>query len=263
MNSSITPPQDVPGLFRFVQEFGGSKYNVQMQPELSQRYEELKSNAKIEVLELSEALEMSLSIRRKPLEQIAKFNGHMPLTMSDQDCIAEFGQSLSANKREDLLFIMAQCCKVVLNIQKAIGQDLNMLKKVYQLRAWQAQQEGQEEIPYSLEAGKKAFTKIQRNFNAALEILHDEREPSKSPLYVTVSLENDSTIKTPLPIRAIDVALELANNLQRCPLYQELITELQKRHKQELVTDRAKANKTEVNWSEQFEQAGLRGLPHE
>jgi hypothetical protein len=258
VNTRNGPPKDVPGLFRFVQEFGGRKYKAFMQPELSKKYDELKFNAEARELNLSNALDISLRISPESLERLVQYNRHILLAMSDEDCMEEFGESLSSESKEGLLFMMHQCCKVVLNIQQALGKELSVLM---QKSFISSNMDGENESSRLNES--EALKILTKRFATSLEILSNSRKTPQKPLHVSLEYDDGKKEKSLLTLRAIDVALELANQLQRCPFKKELSDELETRHHQELIVERDKKNLSPVNWSEQFEQAGLKNLPIE
>ncbi len=250
------PPKNVPGIFYFVQEFGGEKYEAFMQPELAKKYDELKINAEARDLILSNALDISLRISPEALERLVSFNRHILLLMSHEDSLEEFGESLSLESKEGLIFMMQECCKVVLNFQKALGHELSAL---IQKPSTNANADGENKSPSSIDA--KALKALEKRFTRALEILSKSRKPKRHPLAVMVELNDGKKERVLLTVRAIEVALELATRLQRCPSRKELIEELVTRHHQELISDRDKKNRSDINWSEQLEAAGLKKLP--
>lgn len=256
MNTRNESPKDVPGLFRFVQEFGGNKYKAYMQPELAKKYDELNLNAEARDLNLSNALDISLRISPESLERLVRHNRHILLAMSDEECLVEFNESLSPESKEGLLFMMHQCCKVVLNIQQSLGKELSILMQKSLLPPNMG---GENELSHLSES--EAVRILKHRFATSLEILSNSRKTPQRPLFVSIEYAEGKKDKVLLTVRAIDVALELANELQRCPIKKELSDELEARHHQELVVERDKKNLSPVNWSDQFEQAGLKNLP--
>jgi hypothetical protein len=280
MDQDRRPPKDIPGLITFEQKFGATTYEALMHTDLAKRYNELKANTEAKSFDLANALAHAPKIYRERLDDIIENNVHFSLMASEEyalderidlfdpemkkstGCQSESSdkrqkdKSLAPERKQSQLCVMAQCCNVVLNIQKSIGQELAVLMQKPDLST-----NDNISIGKVSPEKEKARRILKQKFATALEIILMERTSDKSYLPVTVKLEDGRTEEIPLVIRAIDVALELANKMQRCPRRAELIAELESRHRQELIVERDKDNLSPVNWSDQLKQAGLQKLP--
>lgn len=238
------PPPTIPGLFHFVPKLTGG-YVAEMEPELYQRYFELRTNAKVEHERLAWALDISSKISPQGLDYLVKKNGWLLLAVSEEECEIEYGVRVNPESRTNQLSVMVQCCQVVLELQRTIGESL---KPLLDVRSTCSQQD-------------KAAKLLLAKFRKYLSVLQYQAASHQGGTHVTHPLADGSTIKIPLTVAAIQVAIELATKQLKAPFKHEVSKTLEDRCRSDLIESRDKENLSPINWPDVFKQAGLKGLP--
>lgn len=238
------PPPTIPGLFHFAPQFTGG-YAAKMEPELDERYLQLRVNANPDVCDLAWILDVSQKISPSALDLLVLNNGTIMLAMTDEECETEFGERIDPAAREHQVFVMAQCCRVVLEMQRAIGSHLALLT------------DAKAASPERSQARKTLLNM----FSKSLTLLHNGSLVHGRTTFVTQTRTDGSINKIPLTVAAIEVAQELATRFLKAPLKRQVISALEQKYKSDLVTSRDQKNEAKINWSDVYTQAGLENLP--
>ncbi|MBN8422449.1 MAG: hypothetical protein J0L73_26275 [Verrucomicrobia bacterium] len=238
------PPPSIPGLFHFKWQINGS-YAAELEPELHQRLVELRTNAKLDDQDLAWALDISSKIPSQGLDYLVNKNAWLMLAMSDDDCENEFGKRVDPESRGSQMSVMAQCCRVVLEMQRTIGSPLTLLMDETKTNSQR-------------DAASKL---VMSKFRKSLSIIQNQRTAHKKATHVTRTRPDGSTFMIPLTVAAIEVAQDLATGI--LPFKIEVQRTLEEKYKSDLVTIRDQSNRATINWSDVFERAGLKRLPVE
>ncbi|MCF7790199.1 MAG: hypothetical protein K9N47_29035 [Prosthecobacter sp.] len=241
------PPRDVHGLFYFEWSLSG-KYEARLQPELARRYEELKTQLKALDFDLAWALDISTKISQKGVDSWVNGDGGLKMSISDEDYFGEYGEpapkDLHTKKiirapyfREGLSTIAKQCCQVVFELQRTLGQDLTQL----------------------MESEEKAVKKakqlcLKKKFAKALSLLSNNTKPHGNSVIVETTFDDDKIERVPLAAKAIIVALKLTNRHLELKLPAKKDVEIAL---EALYPD---LKNYSPNWSSIFKQSGLNKL---
>jgi hypothetical protein len=248
MKTSNHPPADVQGLFRFEWCVSG-KFEARLQPELAQRYQELRAHAKSQDFDLAWALDISSKITKKGVDNWANGDGSLLMSMSDEEYLSEYGEHtpkvLSERRitnipyfRDGLTTTAKQCCQVVFELQRSIGPELKKLM----------------ESGAEVASKKDALRSLKKRFSKALSLLHEGKKPHGKSLMVEVTLSDNKIERIPLAARAIEVALDLATQHLKLPAKKDVEIALEAQYPE--------LTKLSLNWSSIHKQAGLSGLPN-
>lgn len=242
--NALPPPPTIPGLFHFTWQIDGN-YAAELEPELHQRLVELRTNANLEDQDLAWALDISSKIPFQGLDYLVNKNAWIMLAMSDEDCENEFGKRVDPESRDSQMSIMAQCCRVVLEMQRTIGSSLKLLMDETKTNSQR----------------DSASKLVMSKFRKSLSLIQNQRTAHKKAIHVTRPLPDGSTVMIPLTVAAIEVAQELATGILKAPFKIDVQRTLEEKYKSDLITSRDQSNRAPINWSDVFERAGLKGLP--
>ncbi|MBB5033751.1 hypothetical protein [Prosthecobacter vanneervenii] len=229
-----TAPQNVPGLFIFDLGFNG-QYEARLHPDLQSKYDKLSLKAGVEVQMLSWALSLVPKISSSNLDLLIPQNLYRIFQLPDQESQEEFGNSIEPTARIELVNTMAECCRIVMQLQFTCGKELNELSAVK-----------------SLLEKEESKEKLKKRFGSALKLFQLEKINHGNADTVKVTHKNGFSSHVTIPRRAIEVALELANQHLRAPSRLEVQTSMESQH------DELKFNT--FNWSVIFKKAGLTAL---
>ena len=277
-------PATIPGLFSFRRNFNGG-FDVELEPELWQKRADLMTKSDIQEQELAWALEGASSIDTKRLEYLVEENGYALFRMSDDDleaALIEGGlkdaepnvNSVLEMKSHKNLFVMAQCCRYILTIQRSIGNEIRRLTD--KITAQEELEAAEREVAEREAAVRAAAERIaaervaaervtanlavKHKFNKAMDFFNNQIGPHLNARCVTLK-KGELSQRIPLTVAAIDSAQKLAGRTLCIPFRGDVKEDLEKQYKDELVTYRDKANRRAINWSEVFSYAGLQKLP--
>lgn len=226
-------PLNVPGLFRFVRSFSGS-YVAEMDPKLSKKHSGCSTRSP--EVSLVWALDMATQVEPEDLDNLVSKNGYMQFWGLDADEESE-SPDPEFKSRFRQINVMAECCRIVLEIQRAIGTDLAVLL-------------GKSSTEADRNAMVKRFAKTMR---AATMHFQGTKGRHRGALYVTVKHANGIVERMSLFTRALQIALDLATSLQRAPVKFELRKELIRQYEH-------LEKKPKGFWAQLYRKAGLTGL---
>lgn len=235
-------PDDVPGLFVFEWcDLRGGWFASCDEP-LRTHYYRI-ANRDSDAIDLAQALAMIGSHKLKDLRILQQ--GVCKIKEADKSVLV-----VESKKKWCYWFMLRHCVELACALHEAFGNDLSSIFHTY------LQPDPTPTLKSDRDRMEKKFAKILLYaFPGSGLPLGRGRPPA-----MVVVKEDGMKRKIPLPLRAIQVALDLATTLRRSPTKLELTRKLEELHPETEQSQRT--NVSAINWSTIWKQAGLSKLPN-